>query len=390
MRIPFIALSILVALGCSRSRRAEAPCAQGSPGFTAYPATCTNERCRACAAELSALWAQRGQRSARARFRQRFMRAPADARDEFARTQHPDGTYPLEHCTAGLAPGSSCVTYSPYCVGVLSAALRDGDTPMRWRVQLDVAMAKSCDRSRDEVLASVGRCEPFTDTASCDSPACGACLAGHVATLTVLAPVIDRANRLEQFVRMIDATPEVVARATVIGLGAPEPPADVEPQVVQAAVRHHCMSLLRRSATAPPMQCDSTMAHLLSHPAYSDFERAWASVSTARPEVRRTSLDALLAALARGGAVPPPVLAKLRDLPPGERAEVLRRALGRPVDPAVYPSLRAELITAAPGEPPPPEVQAPAAAPTEPSAPAAEPPTGGTRQAPPSAPARPT
>lgn len=390
MRTRFIALSFLVALGCSRSRRTEAPCAQGSPGFTAYPATCTNERCRACAAELTALWARRSQRSARAQFRQRFMRTPADARDEFARTQRPDGTYPLEHCTAGLAPGSSCVTYSPYCVGVLSAALRDGDTPMRWRVQLDVAVAKSCDRSRDEVLASVGRCEPFTDTASCDSPECGACLGGHVAALTVLAPVIDRPNRLEQFVRLIDATPEVIARAAVIGLGAPEPPADVEPQVVQAAVRHHCMSLLRRSAAAPPMQCDATMAHLLSHPAYSDFERAWASVAAARPEVRRTSLDALLAALARGGEAPTQVFAKLHELPAGERAEALRQVIARPVHPSVYPSLRAELIAAAPAEPPPPEVQSPAAAPPAPPTPAAAPTGGGARQAPPAAPAQPS
>jgi hypothetical protein len=314
--------------------------------------------------ELSALWARRAEAPARAAFRQRFMRASADARDEFARAQRPDGAYPLEHCTAGLAPGSSCATYSPYCVAVLGDALRSGETPMRWRVQIDVAVGKSCDRSRDEVLQRLRVCAPFADTAACESAACTSCLAGHIAALTVLAPVIDNPDRLEQFVALVDATPELLARATVDALGAPDPPADVEPQVAQRAVRHHCMSLLRRSATPPPMACDARLASLLREPTYADFERAWTAVLGARPEVRGSTVDALLRGLAQGRSLPEALRLRLRALPATERAEALRRVLSRAVDPGVLPALQQEFTLAAPGEPTPAPPTTPAPAPT--------------------------
>ncbi|MFO0630910.1 MAG: hypothetical protein U0325_35515 [Polyangiales bacterium] len=374
MRTLSLVLGLSLALGCGRGRRAAPACDHGAPGFTAYPAACTHADCRACVTELSALWARRAEAPARAAFRQRFMRASADARDEFARAQRPDGAYPLEHCTAGLAPGSSCATYSPYCVTVLSDALRSGDTPMRWRVQLDVAVGKSCDRSRDEILQRLRTCAPFADTAACESAACTTCLAGHIAALTVLAPVIDNPDRLEQFVALVDATPELLARATVDALGAPDPPADVEPQVAQRAVRHHCMSLLRRSATPPPMACDARLASLLREPTYADFARAWSAMETARPEVRGATLDALLRGVAQGRALPDDLRAHLRALPAPERAGALRRVLARPVDPAVLAALREELRVAAPDEPLP---APPTSAPSTPAPAAAPSPAGG-------------
>lgn len=367
-----LGLSLALAPGCGRGRRAVPACDHGAPGFTAYPAACTHADCRACVSELSALWARRAEAPARAAFRQRFMRASADARDELARAQRLDGEYPLEHCTAGLAPGSSCATYSPYCVAVLSDALRSGETPMRWRVQLDVAVGKSCDRSRDEILQRLRVCAPFPDATSCESAACTTCLAGHIAALTVLAPVIDNPDRLEQLVALVDATPELLARATVDALGAPDPPADVEPQVAQRAVRHHCMALLRRSATPPPMACDARLASLLREPTYADFERAWAAMLTARPEVRGATLDALLRSLAQGRSLPDALRPHLRALPAAERAVALRRVLSRAADPAVLPALQAELTLAAPGEPLPPAPTTPPPAP-----PAAPLPAGG-------------
>ncbi len=299
-----LGLSLALAPGCGRGRRAAPACDHGAPGFTAYPAACTHADCRACVTELSALWARRAEAPARAAFRQRFMRASADARDEFARAQQPDGAYSLEHCTAGLAPGSSCATYSPYCVAVLSDALRSGETPMRWRVQLDVAVGKSCDRSRDEILQRLRVCAPFADTTACETAACTTCLAGHIAALTVLAPVIDNPDRLEQFVALVDATPELLARAAVEALGAPDAPADVEPQVAQRAVRHHCMSLLRRSATPPPLACDARLASLLREPTYADFERSWTAMRSARPEVRGPPSTRCCAASPRGAPCP--------------------------------------------------------------------------------------
>jgi hypothetical protein len=364
VRTRSLVLALSLALGCGRGRRAVPACDHGAPGFTAYPAACTHADCRACVSELSALWARRAEAPARAAFRQRFMRASADARDEFARAQRPDGAYPLEHCTAGLAPGSSCATYSPYCVAVLGDALRSGETPMRWRVQIDVAVGKSCDRSRDEVLQRLRVCAPFADTAACESAACTSCLAGHIAALTVLAPVIDNPDRLEQFVALVDATPELLARATVDALGAPDPPADVEPQVAQRAVRHHCMSLLRRSATPPPMACDARLASLLREPTYADFERAWTAVLGARPEVRGSTVDALLRGLAQGRSLPEALRLRLRALPATERAEALRRVLSRAVDPGVLPALQQEFTLAAPGEPTPAPPTPPAPAPT--------------------------
>jgi hypothetical protein len=374
---PTALLFAVVLLGCKVRRAETSSCAlSGPPGFSAYPAACTSEDCRACAAQLGTLWSRRTDPAARAAFRVSFMRASADARDVFARAARLDGTWAFEHCTAGLAPGSACATYSPFCVDTITNALRSGDTPMPWRVQLDVAVGKSCDRSRDELVARLRGCAPFEDRTTCESAGCNACLAGHLAALTVLAPVIDRADRLEQFVSLVDESPEVIARATVEALGAPDPPADIEPTVAQRALRHHCISLTRRSAAAPPMACDAMMSRLLGDNAFADFDRAWSALGAARPDVRAALLDALLRDLGRLRALAPAVATKLRALPATELASALRRALARPITAEMYTALRAELLRVNPtGEALPPETQ-PVAAPAPPVAPAL--PGGGT------------
>lgn len=356
MRTPSLLLTAALALGCGRARRAS-PCASGPAGFTAYPAGCTHEDCRACAAHLGALWDHRTEPASRNAFRVAFARASADARDTFAVAHHPDGAIPFEHCTAGLAPGASCVGYSTYCVGVIADGLRAGDTPMPWRVQLDVAVGKSCDRARDEIITRLRTCAPFTDTASCESAACAGCLASHLAAITVLAPVIDRDARLEQLIALVDATPEVLARATVEALGAPDPPADIEPATANRGLRHHCMSLLRRSESAPPFACAAVLNRLFTDAAFADAPRAWSALAAARPAVRASALDALFGDVVGRTSIPELVAQNLRTLPPAELADALRRALARsPINPGVYTGLRAELArVAAPGSPLPPE-----------------------------------
>lgn len=374
MRTLPLALITLLLAGCGRGR-ASGPCANGGPaGFTGYPAACTDDRCRACAAHLGAMWARRADPAARSAMRLAFLRASADARDAFCAAHRPDGTLPIDHCTAGLAPGASCAMYSPYCVGVIADALRSGDTPLPVRVQLDVAVGKSCDRARDEIVTRLSTCAPFTDAERCESPACVDCLARHLAALTALAPVIERSDRLEQLIALVDATPEVLARTTVETLGAPDPPADIESTTAQRAVRHHCLSLTRRSATPPPFACGAVLTRLLSDPQYADAPRAWSALSAARPAVRAALLDALLASVSRGPSIPASVRTNLRALPSAELADALRRALARsPLAPSVYADLRAELARAAPpGSPLPPEVQ-----PAPPAPSPAPPPTRG-------------
>ena len=135
------------------------------------------------------------------------------------------------------------------------------------------------------------------------------------------------------------------------------------------------------------MACDTRLASLLREPTYADFERAWTALGAARPEVRASTLDALLRSIAQGRAMPAAVPERLRTIPAPERADALRRALSRAVDPAVYPSLRAELVLAAPNEPPPP---LPTIAPPTPQQPPPRP-AGDGRLAPPRvAPAEPT
>lgn len=335
--------AVVSALGC-KAPDPWAPCREAGPvGFTGQPLTCTTTTCRACSAALDQAWHDRRDPARATAFRLQFMRSAAPAREAFAQKNLPDGTYPYEHCTAGLAPDARCAQYGTYCIELFSRALRSGDTPLSQRVQLDLAASQACPGARNALLEELTRCAPVADGA-CTSNACRDCAAGYIAAASVLGPRSTEAEVAPRFRALVDAAPEPVARAIVEALGGPEPPADVEPVVVARATRAWCLSLLDRARRAPPFACFRTVAQTLASPRAADFDRAWDLTRDAEPDTRVALLGAFTRQAAASQSVDAATTAKLRVLPRDEVVAALRRTMDLPTtSDAGYATLRGQL-----------------------------------------------
>lgn len=383
-------VAALIVTGCSRPDP-WAPCKDLGPvGFGSRPAACATEPCRQCAAALEASWRARQDPAQRAAFRTRFMRISADARETFITRARPDESYPYEHCTAGLATGHSCAAFSDYCVTVIADGLRSATTTLAQRTQYNIAASRACQSPRDAMITRLRQCAPIAANDRCESGPCAACMAGHLAALTVLAPLTDNLDRATEFQTLVDATPEPVARSIAESLGAPEAPADIETVVVQRSLRAYCFSLVTRSESPPPYACNAVMVRFMTHPEYPDAARAWEAVSHARPTLREHVLSALLTEVARGESLSLAITGQLRTLPAAGTTSAVTNAMGSPVmTDAVYSTLREFLVqTSAPGATIPPETRPPRPSVGDAAVPTMMPtaPTGGAAPRPPVAP----
>jgi len=330
MRPPAAFFAALAAFACAKPDP-WAPCrGLGPVGFAATAAGCESTSCRACVAALSEAWGRRRDRAAANAFRARFMSIAAPAREAFAVALRPDGTYPFEHCTAGLAPGARCAALSGWCTGVIADGLRDGSTALAARGALVQAATTACPSARAAVVADLTACGAIAPGDACEGGSCALCVAGRLAAASVLAPGADTPAGDADFERVVQSTPEPVARAVTEALGAPDAPADLETVVVQRTLRRYCFALVARSAAPPPYACHGVMVRFLTHPDYGDSPRAWEALGAARPAVRGATLDALLAELARGPALSAAVLDGLGGLPPEGTVDALQRAAGSP------------------------------------------------------------
>lgn len=352
-------VAALIVTGCSRPDP-WAPCKDLGPvGFGSRPAACTTEPCRQCASALEASWRARQDPTQRTAFRTRFMRIAADARETFITRARPDGSYPYEHCTAGLATGSSCAAFSDYCVTQIADGLRAATTTLAERTQYNIAASRACQSARDAMLTRLRQCPAIAADDRCEAGPCATCAAGHLAALTILAPLTDNLDRAAEFQTLVDATPEPVARSIAESLGAPEAPADIETIVVQRSLRGYCFSLVTRSASPPPYACNAVMVRFMTHPEYPDAARAWEAVSHARPNIREHVLSAFLTEVARGDSLSLAITGQLRTLPAAGTTSAVTNAMGSPVmSDAVYSTLREFLVqTSAPGATIPPEMR---------------------------------
>jgi hypothetical protein len=335
---------VVAALACTRPDP-WAPCrALGPIGFSASPASCDEPACRACVAALTDAWGRRADRAAADAFRVRFMSVAAGAREAFAVAAHPDGTYPYEHCTAGVAPSSRCAALSPYCVGVIRDGLVEGRTSLAARGSLVRAATGACPAARAAMVERLTACAPIAAGDPCDGGACAACVAGRLAASSVLAPEADAPEGDAAFDAMVNATPEPVSRAVAEALGAPDAPADLETVVVQRALRRYCFALVARSAAPPPYACNGVMVRFLTHADYGDSGRAWEALGVATAAVRGSALDALLLEAARAPTIDAAVMGRLRALPAEGTLDALQRGLrGAAVTDGAYADLRREL-----------------------------------------------
>jgi hypothetical protein len=311
-----VALCAALLAGC-RKRDPWTLC-RGDPGFRSATPTCTDDTCRGCSAVLELTWRQRARPSQEARFRGRFMSAPADAREDFVARMRPDGSYPLEHCTAGLAHRASCAGYSPLCTAVLALALRDTTLAVGQRRVVTMSAEQGCPAARHAITEALGRCEPVSDQGACESPACNSCEVGRLAALSVLAEHAEEDAARGELQALVDSTPEPVSRALAEALGDPTPPADLEPRSVQVGLRFWCFHLVATSASAPPYGCNVLLTRHLSHPEWSTFSQGWGAVIRARPDVRSAVLAVLFTAATRPdtpGLLSTPVLDQLAGLP---------------------------------------------------------------------------
>ena len=325
-----LAVFVVALTACSKPDPWSACRNLGAPGFSAQAPACDTDACRACVSSLTRVWAARADPSQRTAFRARFMTVSADARDAFAARARPDGTYPLEHCTAGTRPGASCAAYSQYCVDVIARGLISGDTSMAERAQYDLAASKACPSSRASIVASLAApCDPAVTDARCEGPLCATCTAGRLAAMSVLAPTVDDdATSAQAMSTLVAQTPESVARSIAETLGAPEAPADLETVVVQRALRRYCFSLVERSASPPPYACNAVMNRFLAHDEFRDSSLAWEALARARPSVRSAVLDALMVETSRATELTQPLVAQLRALPHEGTTEAITRAMG--------------------------------------------------------------
>ncbi len=362
---------VIAALACTKPDP-WAPCRSlGATGFSATAAACESPTCRACVATLTDFWRRRADRTAGNAFRARFMSVAAEAREAFAVAARPDGTYPYEHCTAGVAASSRCAALSPYCVDVIRDGLVDGRTSLAARGSLVRASTSACPAARASIVERLTACPPIAAGDLCAEGACAACVAGRLAAASVLAPGADTPEGDAAFDAMVTATPEPVSRAVAEALGAPDAPADLETVVVQRALRRFCFALVGRSAVPPPYACNGVMVRFLTHADYGDSARAWEALGAATGAVRGSTIDALLLDVARAPAIAPAVMTGLRALPPEGTLDALQRALrGAAVSDGAYADLRRELerrgVTAAalppvnrPSTPNPPSTESP-------------------------------
>jgi hypothetical protein len=321
---------------------------RGDPGFRAALPTCADDGCRGCSAVLELTWRQRARPSQEARFRGRFMSAPANAREDFVARLHPDGSYPLEHCTAGLAHHATCAGYSPLCVSVLGLALRDTTLAVGSRRVVTMSADQACPPARRALIDALARCEPIPDEGACESPSCTACEVGRLAALSVLAQHTEEEGPRAELEALVTATPEPVARALVETLGNPEPPADLEPRAVQVGLRLWCFHLVGASPGAPPYGCNEPLTRHLTHPEWSSFAPGWSAVVSARPEVRRAVLSALFTAATRPDAralLGAAVLDQLAGLPAAGTQDAIVQAMATAsTSDAQYAALRAVLV----------------------------------------------
>lgn len=332
------------------------PCATSllPPGMQSRVAPCTGD-CARCGDQLARSWRGRSDPSQAAALRLHYLRAPAPARDRFLTATHADGVTAWEHCTVGLAPGATCAAFTPLCQTVLAEGLRAAETSLEWRTQMNVAVSRACDASRDAIVAQMRRCDPVDPARTCDAPSCLACAAGHLAALTVLAPRAENPESIERLEGLVRDTPAPVARRIVESLGSPDAPADIEPVVVQRGLRHYCFSLVS-SGSLPPFACRATFVRFLTHTEYPDAARAWEALRVASPEARSQLLDALLTQLCREPTLPPEVLTRLRPYATGDGLPVFARVMSRATTTdAAYAALRGwmQSVGVAPAQVPP-------------------------------------
>jgi hypothetical protein len=296
-------------------------------------------------ATLTASWARRNERDEQNAFRARFMRINSDARDTFARSVRPDGSYPYEHCTVGLERGAQCAAYSPYCIEVIAAGLRSGDTPLAARGQYIMAASKACTTQRAALVATLAACDAIAPDDRCQAGSCTRCVAGRLAALSVLVPLIAAPSASADYQSLIDTTPEPVARAIAEVLGAPDAPADLETVVVQRSLRAYCFSLVARSASPPPFACNAVMVRFLTHPEYGDASRSWEALERASGAVRAQVLSALFVEVVRHPSIPEATLASLRTLPSEGTTRAIAQAMLSPTtSQGVWSTLRSELV----------------------------------------------
>ncbi len=333
-----------LSLAACRSDPWEVCSGWGDTGMQGRAPSCETTSCRACAERLTTTWRRRSEPGMRAEFRVRFLRCPADARDRFVATEHPDGPFAAEHCTVSLAQGRRCAALGPTCSAVIADGLASGDTAVAWRTQFELATARACPDDRGAVLARLRRCEVPSGMTSCEGSPCVDCTRRRLASLALIAPGSDRPEGAAELQSLVRDTPEPVARAIIESLGAPDTPADLEPTVVQRGLRNWCFRVVETSERAPPFACNAVMTRFLAHTEYPDATRAWEALSAARENVRGGVLDGLMSTVARAGSIPAPVDAKLRELPREGTIDALTRAAHLPTaTDGAYAGLRALL-----------------------------------------------